>query len=200
MNVELKEIITKKIEVKNLKELVEAIGAKYYGYFAFETGFGGNYGDHIFYFARIIHQGSYNGIVDDPLICAVTWAAFSLEGQEISSTNLEEYDVENIIKAATNLYEYKTIYHPLSINTFEKHIDDDMIDASTIENWIKSIYQEDLENCLKAEQEAEREFEDLNFDSPDGDLQFDPDSGTYEHYPDWLGGAESEEDFWEHTE
>lgn len=40
-------------------------------------------------------------------------------------------------------------------------------------------------------------LEDTVFEDSEGEYRYNPDKNSYEYYPDWLGYAQSENDFWE---
>jgi len=39
--------------------------------------------------------------------------------------------------------------------------------------------------------------DDIIYEDDEGDYKYDSDTGTCKYYPDWLGGSQSEEEFWE---
>ncbi len=196
MKIQLKYIETKEIDVKNLHELANAIKASSYGYFEFETCYGDNYGNHIFYFAKInVEEPPLNANEEDVPFdicrrtCIISWAPFSLldPNRGIVASNMEDWDFERILQAATNLYEYKVVYRPQSINLIESEIDAQAIDQEIVAEIIKQRYQQNLQDQLEYERKQELEFDGLFLQSND-------------NKPDWLGGTETEEEFWSHTD
>lgn len=84
----------------------------------------------------------------------------------------------------------------------ERHSSGNLIDYfSDVEQIASAIIY--ITNAHKAEQILlERQSRDtekiFDNDHENGEYRYNSDKGKYEYFPDWLGGMESEEDFWEH--
>ena len=144
-----------------------------------------------------------------------------LVGRDYNDDKKDVFIIWQDYGIAVHRYPGRYVYWLLKFNSLEKfnskeaviisngmamYNNQNLIDYFNTEDEIASaiVY---ITNAYKAEQKLQERSSDIEDPSEDneyydndevGEYRYNPRSGREEHFPDWLGGMESEEEFWEH--
>lgn len=188
MKLTVREITTRVLEVQTLKELVELLKIDAVSYFKVDWG---DWFDIVIFFEKLKCNKNPIGRVSVDLI--ISWIPVMLSdvNAEIKPDNIECPDLKEIYQAAVSLYEYNNnniLPKDISFRIF-RHSDIGEISLENIEEMIHQNYLQEMVAQYDDGSECGEEWNDFDYHDDDDDYK-----------PDWLGGMETEKEFWEHTD